>query len=64
MFILIGSYYLDKSSIVGANGISAALAATDVDASGRSLSTEIAVPPQMSCGTSPGAHAGHGGHAM
>jgi hypothetical protein len=63
MFILIGSYYVDKSNIIQPNGISAALAATDVDASGRSLSTEIVLPPQMSCGASPGAHAGHVGHA-
>jgi hypothetical protein len=59
MFILIGSYYIDKSHIVQANGINAALAATDVDASGRSLSTEVILPPQMSCGTTPGAHAAH-----
>jgi hypothetical protein len=60
MFILIGSYYVDKSNITQANGIRAALAASDVDSSGRSLSTEIAVPAQMSCGTS---HEGHGDHA-
>jgi len=62
MFILIGSYYIDKSSVMQSNGISAALTATDVDASGRSLATEIIAPPQMSCGASPGAHAAHMGH--
>jgi hypothetical protein len=62
MFILIGSYYIDKSGITQSNGISAALTASDVDASGRSLATEIIAPPQMSCGTAPGAHAAHMGH--
>jgi hypothetical protein len=62
MFILIGSYYIDKSNITQANGISAAFAATDVDANGRSLSTDVILPPQMSCGASPGAHAAHAGH--
>jgi hypothetical protein len=62
MFILIGSYYIDKSGITQANGINAALAATDVDANGRSLATEMILPPQMSCGASPGAHAAHAAH--
>ena len=63
MFILIGSNYIDKSAITQANGINAALVATDVDASGRSLSTAMILPPQMSCSASPGAHAAHAAHA-
>jgi len=49
MFILIGQYYLNST---GANAR---------DAQGRSTSTEVALPPQMGCGSS---HAGHAGHAM
>ncbi|HZR80643.1 MAG TPA: hypothetical protein VFD92_06070 [Candidatus Binatia bacterium] len=63
MFILIGSYYMDKSNVMQSSGISAAFAATDVDAKGRSLSTDVIVPPQMNCGASAGAHAGHAAHA-
>jgi hypothetical protein len=54
MFILIGSYYLDPT-VAGQAGSSPALA---VDAKGRSLSTEVVLPPQMSCAASH-SHAAH-----
>jgi hypothetical protein len=56
MFILIGSYYVDPTVAAQAGGGSAAL---QLDASGRSMSTEVALPPQLGCGSS---HAGHAGH--
>src|SRR5262249_9831554 len=56
MFILIGSYYIDPSAAVGAGGGGAAAQA---DASGRSLSTEVALPAQIGCSASQGGHAMH-----
>jgi hypothetical protein len=55
MFILIGSYYL-APSIVAQDG---SWVAEGVDATGRSLSTEVVLPPQIGCSSS---HAGHAGH--
>jgi len=62
MFILIGSFYIDKSGITQSSGISAALSDSDVDSTGRSLATDIIAPPLTSCSSSSGAHAGHVGN--
>ena len=57
MFILIGSYYVDPSVGAAGNGGGAA-----VDASGRSLSTQVALPPAVTCSAAPGGHANHAAH--
>ncbi len=57
MFILIGAYYIDPTVNV------AARAAHAVDAHGRSLSTEVILPPQVSCGASHADHSAHIAHA-
>ncbi len=54
MFILIGSYY------VGDTASTAALRSSDAEKQSRSMSTELALPPQIGCSSS---HAGHGDHA-
>ena len=53
MFILIGSYYV-------APPVTTAGTAALLDGNGRSMSTELALPPQIGCSSS---HAGHAGHA-
>ncbi|HVO26521.1 MAG TPA: hypothetical protein VMW56_23165 [Candidatus Margulisiibacteriota bacterium] len=64
MFILIGSYYVDTMALALANGGgAAALALPALDATGRSTSTEVALPPQLGCGASHAAHAMHLSHA-
>jgi len=67
MFLLIGQYYIDEhfpqpddDLLVG--GL-ASVGAARHDASGRSLFAGFAAPPAQGCATSPGAHAGHLGHA-
>jgi hypothetical protein len=58
MFILIGSYYLAPPTVAATGtGSAAALA---VDTAGRSLSSEVVLPPQLGCSSS---HAGHAMHA-
>jgi hypothetical protein len=60
MFILIGSYYVDTRALALANaGGAAALAVPAFDANGRSISTELALPPQVGCGTSHASHTNH-----
>jgi hypothetical protein len=62
MFILIGSYYIPSPATAPGSNWTAEAA----DARGRSLSTEVALPPQIGCGSSHAghgaAHAGHGTH--
>ena len=55
MFILIGSYYVDTSKMSAASAAATTFAA-DIDESGRSTYTELALPPVIGCGSS---HAGH-----
>ena len=63
MFILIGSYYIDTTALALTNGGgAAALALPALDAKGKSTSTELALPPQLGCGSSHSAHAMHAGH--
>ena len=63
MFILIGSYYIDTTALALTNGGgTAALALPALDARGKSTSTELALPPQLGCGSSHSAHAMHAGH--
>ena len=62
MFILIGNYYVDPSAAQAVSG-AAAFRAFNVDASGRSLSTDLILPPQMGCGASHSAHTMHAMHA-
>ena len=59
MFILIGSYYIDPTVAGPGAGAAAGLA---TDASGRSLSSEVVVPPQIGCTASHAAHAAHAAH--
>jgi hypothetical protein len=55
MFILIGSYYLDH------NGTASAQSAAVLNPV-RSESTELVLPAQVGCSSSPGGHEGHTGH--
>ncbi len=58
MFILIGSLYVGEVAATAGE-------ARALDAAGqfRSLETEVALPPQFSCGSSHADHGGHAGHA-
>jgi len=60
MFILIGSYYLDPTVVAAQGGV--LNPALRTNAVGRSLSTEMAVPAQLGCGSSHAGHAMHGAH--
>ena len=59
MFILIGSYYLDPTVAAQGGQISPALRSNAV---GRSMSTEVAVPPMLGCASSHASHAAHAAH--
>jgi hypothetical protein len=60
MFILIGSYYLNSTAAASGTGSAAAV---ELDTAGRSLSSEVTVPPQMGCSSSHAGHAMHASHA-
>ncbi len=62
MFILIGSYYVEPAA-----GTAAALpsgrATTAAAAAGRSMLTDVVLPPQVACSASQAGHARYAGHA-
>jgi hypothetical protein len=58
MFILTGAYYIDQNHATA----DSPFATANVDATGRSLSTEVVVPPQIGCSSSHAGHAAHTAH--
>jgi len=66
MFILIGSYFLNPGGPGVTNGVEDASQRPELDATGRSTWTGLALPPQHACSSMHQGHAGmpagHEGH--